>query len=191
MKKFLIILLTLTCTLMLFACGDDGVTVKDFKQAITATNPTEIEISIKHETANGDLNSSMVTTFAADGSFTIVGSYEQFCNASASEDKISVPINISCDASGNYSDGGDFAGTNPASTGAKLNLGAKKIDTSISSDGKVLTANVAAAQTKAVFGVEYAYDVTLVVSIDDGKVTSYTMNYTDAFGAVTVVCSYK
>ena len=190
MKKFLIILLTLTCAFTLFSCGDDGVSLKDFKSAINATNPAEIEIKIVQETANGNLNSEMKTTFAEDGSFVIVGFYELF-SASSSEGKETVSINVSCDANGKYSDGGEFSGTNPASTGAKLNLGAKKLDYSISSDGKVLTANVAAANTKAVLGVEYAQDVVLVVSINEGKVISYTMNYTNEFGVVSIVCTYK
>lgn len=191
MKKFLIILLTLTCAFALFACGEDGVSVKDFKAAINATNPTEIHVEITQETANGDLVAVMTTTFEDDGSFVIVGTYEQFTGASSGENKLSLPINVSCDANGNYSDGGDFSGQNPAATGAKLNLGVKKLNTSISSDGNVLTVNVAATQTKAVLGVEYASDVTLVISINEGQVTSYTMNYTNTYGAVTVVCSYK
>ena len=191
MKKLLIILLALTCAFALFSCGDDGVSVEEFKKAINATNPTEIEVTIVQETANGNLAAEMTTTFAEDGSFVIVGFYERFTGASSLEDKESIPINVSCNASGSYSDGGDFAGSNPASTGAKLNLGAKKLQPTISEDGKVLTVTVGAANTKAVLGVEYAQDVVLVITINDGKVISYTMSYTNEFGAVSVVCTYK
>ena len=109
MKKILTILLAFACAFALFSCGETGVTVGDFKNAINNTTPAEIEITIVQQTANGPLTSEMTTTFAEDDSFTIEGFYERFTSASSSEDKETIAINVSCSASGSYSDGGSFA----------------------------------------------------------------------------------
>ena len=54
-----------------------------------------------------------------------------------------------------------------------------------------MTATVAKDNTKEVFGVEIAADVTLVVTMVDAQIISFTMNYTlENLGDVEVVCNY-
>ena len=192
MKKILVALLALTCAFAMFSCGGSA-SVKDFEESIDNTTPAAIELQITYDTAFGALNASFNTAFAEDGSFVIDGSYEKFNTTSegaADEVKSVIPVKITCDANGSYSDGGAFAGSNPAATGTKLALG-KKLNADISKDGNVLTANVKAEDTEAVFGVAYATDVTLVITRNDGKIVSYTMEYATDYGYDRVVCNYK
>ena len=192
MKKILVVLLALTCAFAMFSCGNSA-SVKDFNKAIENTNPTAIEVDITSDTAFGALKASFVTTYAEDGSFTVEGFYEKFnaITEGNAEDLISaVNVNITCDKDGKYSDGGSFTGSNPVATGAVLNLN-KKIDADVSADGNVLTATVKAENTEAVLGIEYAADVELVITVNDGKVVSYTMKYATDYGYDTIICSYK
>ena len=192
MKKLLIVLLALTCAFAMFSCGGSA-SLKDFEEAIENTAPTTIEIKITSDTAFGPLAANFVTTFADDDSFVIDGSYEKFNTSTegAVEDvKTVVPVKITCDKDGNYSDGGAFSGSNPAATGTKLAL-SKKMDAEISADGNVLTATVKADNTEAVFGVAYASDVTLVITRNEGKVISFTMEYATDYGYDRVVCNYQ
>ena len=194
MKKILIFILAIASALTMFACKKEDDGLNAFKTAVAATDPAVIEVDTKMMTAAGELASKATTTYNEDGSFTLVYWYEQFntsANGASDELKTRIEKTVTCDKDGKYSDGGDLAGTSTATTGHKLNLGAKKLQPTISEDGKVLTVTVGAANTKAVLGVEYAQDVVLVITINDGKVISYTMSYTNEFGAVSVVCTYK
>lgn len=191
MKKLLIVLLALTCAFTMFSCGNSA-SLGDFKEAIDNTNPTAIDVQITSDTALGTLAASFKTTFAEDGSFVIDGAYERF-NAStegkAEDVKSVVPVKITCDKSGNYSDGGAFSGSNPAATGKKLVIN-KKMGASISKDGNVLTATVKADKTEDIFGIAYASDVTLVITRNEGKIISYTMEYATDYGYDRIICNY-
>ena len=192
MKKLLIVLLALTCAFTMFSCGTSA-SLKDFEEAINNTNPTAIDVQITSDTAFGSLAASFKTAFAEDGSFVIDGSYEKFnttTEGKAEDVKSVIPVKITCDKSGNYSDGGAFSGSNPAATGKKLVL-SKKMRASISNDGNVLTATVKADKTEDVFGIAYATDVTLVVTKNEGKIVSYTMEYATDYGYDRIVCSYQ
>ena len=61
----------------------------------------------------------------------------------------------------------------------------------LSKDGNVLAGTVKAANTKAVFGVEYASDVTFVLTKTSEKIVSLSMTYTLTEGTVEVVCNYQ
>lgn len=193
MKKLLIVLLALTCAFAMFSCGDSNEAYVEFENAIEATTFTAIDVQITSDTAFGPLAASFKTTYAEDGSFVIEGSYERF-NATTeggAEDDISVvSVKITCDKNGNYSDGGEFSGSNPAATGKKLVLG-EKMDATLSADGNVLSATVKAEDTEAVFGVAYATDVKLTVTKNDGKIISYTMEYATDYGYDRLICNYQ
>ncbi len=199
MKKLLVILLALTCAFTMFSCEGQTAankktgSIKDFEKAIEETNPAAIEVQITSDTALGSLAASFKTTFAEDGSFVIEGSYEKFnatTEGEVADVKTVVPVKITCDKSGNYSDGGAFSGSNPAVTGKKLEL-SKKLDASISNDGNVLTATVKADKTEDVFGVAYATDVILVITKNEGKIISYTMEYATDNGSNKIICNYQ
>ncbi len=192
MKKILIIMLALTCAFAMFSCGDDeSVSLDGFKTAVNNTVPTVVNVSVEVETDLGALTSNFKTTYAADGSFVIDYSYEQF-NTISSGDSVDVKSTITgqvtCDKDGNYSDGGAFVGKTTAATGVKLALVSKKMESvAVSADGNVLNATVKAANTKAVLGIEIASDVTLVITKAADKVVSCSMEY----DKTTVTCSFQ
>lgn len=190
MKKILIIMLALTCAFAMFSCGDKGVSLDGFKKAVDNTAPTVVNVNVAVETDIGALNSSFKTTYAADGSFVIDYSYEQFNTSTSDTDDVKSTITgqVTCDKDGKYSDGGALTGTTTAATGAKLSLDAKKMDNvKVSEDGNVLNATVKAANTKAVIGIEIASDVTLVITKAADKVVSYSMEY----DKTVITCSYQ
>ncbi len=192
MKKLLIVLLALTCAFVMFSCGNSA-SLDDFEKAADSTSPTVVEVEITSDTAFGPLSASFKTTYAEDGSFVIEGSYERFnatTEAGAADVKSAVPVKITCDKDGNYSDGGAFSGSNPAASGVKLKFN-KKMNASISEDGNVLTATVKAEKTEDVFGIAYASDVLLVINKNDGKIISYTMEYATDYGYDRIICSYQ
>ncbi len=191
MKKILIIMLALTCAFAMFSCGDESASLDGFKTAVNNTAPAVVNVGVEVETDLGALASNFKTTYAADGSFVIDYSYEQF-NASTSGNaddvKSTIIGQVTCDKDGNYSDGGALTGTTTAATGAKLAFNSKKMENvKVSEDGNVLSATVKAANTKAVLGIEIASDVTLVVTKAADKIVSYSMEY----DKTTITCSYQ
>ena len=194
MKKLITVILALACMFTMFSCGETDDGIKNFKAAFDATvdNIDTVTVEVDFETAVGTLEASFVTKYNADKTCEVEYSYEKLLATSegeAGEWKKTVAGKLTCDKDGNYSDGGDVAGSNAFVTGAKINLDAKKITYTIS--GNVLTANVKAENTNAVLGEEIAADVQLIVSMtSDGKISSYTMSYETEQGAATVVCSY-
>ena len=191
MKKILVIMLALACTLAMFSCGGDSVDA--FNKAIKNTNPTTVNVAIETGTALGSLSANYETVYAEDGSFTINYSYEKFNTSNEGDaDDVTVTVSgvVTCDKDGNYSDGGALVGTATTVTGAKIKLGSK-MNYSVSNDGNVLTATVKAANTKAALGVEIAADVTLVITKANDKIVSYTMSYTTESSETTIICEYK
>lgn len=179
----------------MFACGDDGATVADFSKALENTTATVVNVKVSMKSPLGTLESTYKTTYAEDGSFVVEYTKEEFNTATsgaADELKKVVSGSVTCDKDGNYSDGGAIAGTVSAAAGTALNITEKKVSAEISEDGNVLTATVKAKNTKAVFGVEYANDVTVVITKNADKVISYVMTYAiDENNSVSVVCSYQ
>ena len=159
------------------------------------TSPTVVNVKISLTTPIATLESNYKTTYAEDGSFVLEYTKEELNTATsgaADEIKKVVTGSVTCDKDGNYSDGGNVAGTVTAAAGTALNLSKKKIDAEFSEDGNVLTATVKAKNTKSVFGVEYASDVTLVITRNADKIVSYVMTYAiDENNSVSVVCSYQ
>ncbi len=191
MKKLLALLLAAVCVFSLFSCGDD--TLKDFKKASSSTEPSVVTLNITVGTAYGDLDASYVTTYKEDGSFTVEYSYEEFAaSGEGNADDVTVVKTgtVTCDKNGNLS-GGSVDGKVETLSGNKLSFNADKMDAKVSKDGDVLTATVKAKNTKAVFGLEIAGDVTLVVTKSEGKLVSYTMTYTLESGDVVVKCLYQ
>ena len=191
MKKILIIMLALTCAFAMFSCGDESVSLDGFKTAVNNTAPAVANVSVEVETDLGKLTSNFKTTYAADGSFVIDYSYEQFntsSTAGADDVKSTITGKVTCDKDGNYSDGGAFVGKTTVATGAKLTLDSKKMETvTVSEDGNILNSTVKAANTKAVLGIEIASDVTLVVTKSADKIVSYSIEY----DKTTITCSFQ
>ena len=195
MKKFLAIILALTCAFALFACGDDAATnnyaadAADFITAIGATDVTTLDVKVAVETAQGTLTSTYVTTYNTDGTSTMEYRIETIASLDSAEDIAVQEGTVTCDANGNYSN--DEISGKIGAPGVSLNLNSDKI-TSYSVLGDVLTINVAKADTSSVIGTALGSDAVVSVTKANGKVVSITLNYTDATGcAVAIVCAYK
>ncbi len=193
MKKLITVILALACMFTLFSCGGDD-EIKKFKTALDSTvdNIETVTVEIDLETAVGTLEASFVTKYNDDKSCKIEYSYEKLLSSSEGEKdewKKTFTGTLTCDKDGNYSDGGDIAGSNAFVTGAKINIDAKKMTYTIA--GNVLTATVKAENTAVVLGEEIAADVQLIIAMSsDGKISSYTMTYETEQGKTTIACAY-
>jgi hypothetical protein len=161
----------------------------DFVAAMNATKPEVLVVKVVTESAFGALTSEYTTTYAADGSFVINSKVEKFnLDINSGDEKVVTEAEITCDANGEYSDGGSFVGSNPAATGVKVDLEKLAVYTI---EGDLLSATVAKADTKAVFGVAYEGDVTLVVTKNNGKIVAVALTYTAQDNVVKIVCEYR
>lgn len=196
MKKILTFLLVIACVFSMAACtpGGGGATldVTAFKTAVSATNPTNVEITTKLETEIGDLNGEFDVTYAADGSATIEYSYEKFnaLAAGVTEAKSTLTGTVTLNADGSYSDGGTLVGNVSAAGGFTLNLDTAKLkDGEVS--GNTLTATVEKANTEAVLGVAIDADVEMILTKSDTAIVSLVITYTTTAGPATITCSYQ
>lgn len=190
MKKILALILVLTCAFTLFACGkDDGPVyteeAAEFITAFGATTVTTLKVTVAADTAEGTLTSVYTTTYNSDKSSTMTYEIETIPGVDSTEDKEVLTGTITCDANGNYSDGGAVSGKLGA-TGVKFDFDSDKIKT-FSIDGNVLAITVPAADTEAVIGYAIDSDALVTVTKADGKITSIALSYT----GVSIVCKYN
>ena len=193
MKKIISILLVVVCLGMLFSCGDPAVDASTFQTAIDNTNPAKIIINTSTKDSNGELTGSFTITNNADGSATIELTYEKWLPiGEGDEPKETVgPVTVTRDKDGNYSDGGEFTGSAPAgAAGVKVNLTNITSEVKISADETTLTAVVAKAETKAVFGTAYDFDVTVTVVRGDVGIKSITLDYVKGGTVGKIFCKY-
>ena len=190
MKKIFAIILALACTFAMFACGGDDATAyqtdaKDFISAIESTEVTKLGVKVTAETELGELTSTYTTEYAADGTSTMTYAIEKFLTSDATDEKGVDEGTVTCDANGNYSDGGAVSGKLGA-TGISFDADSDKI-TNYEINGNTLTVIVSAADTAAVLGYEIASDAVVVITVADGKVTDVSLSYT----GVTIECTYN
>lgn len=191
MKKILALILALTCAFALFACGDDktgAVYTEDAAEFITAfgaTDPASIKVTVTADTTEGTLTSTYTTVYSAGKISEITYSIETIPGINSTEDLEVLTGTVTCDASGNYSDGGTIAGKLGA-TGIKFDYDSNKIN-NFQIDGNVLAITVAAADTEAVIGYALGTDATITATKADGKIISVTLTYT----GVSIVCQYN
>ncbi len=203
MKKFFAILIAFACVFSLFSCGDNEdpptppADLSNFEKAMDNTVPSLVNLSVTVTTKFGELSSSYVTTYNADGSFAVAYSIEEFAPiGDMSTDELTVVKTgtVSCDQNGNYSDGGTISGTIASQAGNRISIKEELMEFSYSADENILTAKVLAANTEAVFGVALN-DVTLVMTKLNDKIVSYTMTYDRTSGSdvnhVVVACEFK
>ena len=201
MKKIFVLLLAIACAFTMFSCGDDNNELKAFTTAIAATNPAEIEVETSFKTDFATLEAYSLTTISETGA-KIDYWYDEFNTTAAGEDAPllkRVTGSVTRDAEGKYSDNGAYAEANGLSTGAKLNLDAKKLTYTVTPDGNNLSATVLAADTEAVLGVAIASDVSIVLTKNAETVISLTVTYTTSItvggvakeAEVEIVCNYR
>ncbi len=191
MKKILTLILVLTCAFTLFACGgkDEGPVYTDdaaeFITAFGATTVSTLKVTVAADTAEGTLTSVYTTTYNSDSTKSIAYSIETIPGLDSAEDKVVLTGTVTCDASGNYSDGGEISGKLGA-TGVKFDYDSDKIKT-YSIDGNVLAITVPAADTEAVIGYAVGSDALVTVTKADGKIASIALTYT----GVSIICEYN
>ena len=168
-------------------------TIKSFNKAAAATNPTKTTIDVSQTVLDIPLEARFVTAYNEDGSFVINYFYDEINTSSVDADGLISRKEgvVTCDASGNYSDGGEFEGRVSAPKGSvKFNFESNKIKYKLSFNSNILKATVKASNTKSVFGIDVGSDIDVTVTKAAGKIVSFTMNYTTAEGPVTVNCFY-
>ena len=190
MKKILTLILVLACSFALFACGEDPAPAyteeaAEFITAFGATTVNSLNVTVTTETTEGTLTATYTTTYNADKTSTMTYSIETIPGLDSTEDLEVITGTVTCDASGNYSDGGAISGKIGA-TGIPFNYASDKIST-FSVDGNVLAITVAAADTEAVLGYAIGSDALVTVTKAEGKITSVALSYT----GVTIVCAYN
>ena len=198
MKKFLVLMLALLTMLSFVACSlwQDEETpagaFEKFETALDQTPASKVTVETKMTSELGTLNSKIATVFNPDGSAKINYTIENF-NENFDTDSIKTTKTgeLTLNANGSYSDGGEFVGSlGTAVANVNLNLIEEKLG-DYKADGNVLTATVKEADTAAVFGTAIGADVSFALTISNNRVISVTMNYEIALGAVEVVCSYN
>ena len=177
-----------------FASCGGGSDLDGFNKAVSATKPTNItgEVSVNYKDL-GSLEATFDSEIAEDGSFEVNYTYTKFNNigSGSAEDTTSTLTGTVTYKNGAYSDTSLAAKLPADATATKLKLNADKMTYTLSKDGNVLAGTVKAANTKAVFGVEYASDVTFVLTKTSEKIVSLSMTYTLTEGTVEVVCNYQ
>ena len=167
--------------------------IKSFNKAAAATTPTKVSIAVSQTVLDVPLEASFVTSYNEDGSFVINYFYDEINTSSVDADGLVSRKEgvVTCDASGNYSDGGEFEGSVSAPKGnVKFNFESSKIKYKLTFNSNILKATVKASNTKSVFGIDVGSDIDVTVTKAAGKIVSFTMNYTTAEGPVTVNCFY-
>ena len=103
---------------------------------------------------------------------------------------VTAPVALSMSADGTITSGEESLGTASAATAIKLNLDpAKLVDVKV--ENSVLFAKAYTADTAAVLGVALDSTASIAVTIANGKVASFIVEYIDGDNTVTVTCVYN
>lgn len=203
MKKLLAVLIAVSCLLCVVSCNqtpttpeiptsDGGVSFSEFVAAANDTTaPKSSVVTIKLESDYGTLKSVLTVDYAADGSSVIVYKGQRYGMLSQGESHIvdEDPITVTCDANGNYSDGGELVGNVVASGAFALNLVEGKLrDAKI--EGSILYATVFSVDTFDVLGINLGTTASIAVSIKSGKIGSLSVAYRDGADKINVECEY-
>ena len=206
MKRFVALLLSLVCAFALFSCGNGGgdnpgggdsaaptvaEQIAPFTAAINATNPKSAVINVTYVTEEYTLGSALTASYADDGSAEITGTVDRLGKVENNEDFIvTAPVALSMSADGTITSGEESLGTASAATAIKLNLDpAKLVDVKV--ENSVLFAKAYTADTAAVLGVALDSTASIAVTIANGKVASFIVEYIDGDNTVTVTCVYN
>jgi len=203
MKKIIALLLALVCVFALVSCGGtpevpdvpdepDYSNLEPFKAAVTASAPKTAKIEVSMETTISDepMTGEFDISYGAEN-ILVNYTYDQFNEINATNptapDKETVTGSATIDKNGNVTDG-SVSSTVTAAALAQYNLDGAKMTYTVQVG--VLTATIEAANTESVLGAKIDADVTLTLTVTDGKVTSVTINYTTSEGPATIATTY-
>ena len=199
MKKIICAVIALCSLLTFVACNGNNnnnqggpATVATFQSAIDSTNPAFATIKTAVTTVLGDLNAKYDITYRTDGSASIEYTYEKFNKLGEGADNepktvYTGTINRTAEGvlSGDVNDAPDLDSVSAGTAMALASIPAESV--TISESGDTLTATVTKDNSQSVFGVAYSEDVTLVITIANGKIDSIKIT-----GAtMSIDCSYK
>ena len=202
MKKIIALLLMLTLSFALVACGEPeppvdpeptpeeifAAKVNGFASAVAATSPATAHITVKSENADyGELNATFDVTYNTDGSIVIDYSVDRL-GAINESFIVTETGRVTCDKDGNYVSGNSFSGTVSAPVAFVINLA---LFENIRIEGYNLFGKVSAANTEAAIGVAIDADVNVVVTKNAGKITSMVASYVKDNSTVSIDCNFN
>lgn len=160
-----------------------------FVSASKATDPDSMVVTVTTDyEGSGALTSTYTVTFGEDGAITIVLVRQEFNKELVGDAIITLPpVTITRGEDGKYSDGYDFEYLQPSAERPVIDFMKLKPGSFETPVNTVLVAKIAAADTEAVLGAEYPYEVTLTVSRNDSSLTSVSIAYSN----VTISCVYN
>ena len=196
-KRILTAVLLLVCMVLnvflATSCGGGSSELDAFEEAIENTAPANVSGEIKLTAAVATLTISYSATIAADGTFTVNYSYNKLNDVSTgASDEVYTTVEgtVTYDGS-SYSDSSLAAKITADAVATALDLGAD-MEYTVSSDGKVLSALVAAEDTEDAFGINYEADVRFVLTQANEKIVSLALVYTLETGEVVEAsCNYN
>ena len=202
MKKIFALLIVVATILAMVSCttkpeqqSDGSATVADYNNAIAATTPTSAIIKTTYENTTPEVTLEGIynVTYNVDGTATVSYKYEKLNSIGAATMKETVPaeglasVNVGADGSVT---GGEMDTTVAAAAVSKLNLVESKIGYVISMG--TIDATIKAADTEEMLGFKIDSDVRLIMSMTaDGKIGSYTINYSTPAGKAGIVCMFN
>lgn len=195
MKKFICLLIALTCVLGLISCGKDE--VAEFAELVNASSPTKITTLTSLNDGEETLNGKYETVIDGQNS-EMSYRYERYATVEeAADNHIKTVEGTVYYKNGLYSEDGEnwiSATPDAAAQQVALNLDAKSLgEYTISKDGKTLTTTVTSEQAEKILGVNVnASDdkVTITVVHNGTYLSTVTVAYTTSAGSVTIDTSY-
>ncbi len=203
MKKIIALILVIGCIFALTACKlfsrddveeskVDADAVAAMQAKIDASAPDGAVIRVTLTGDLGDLNSKYDVIYNADGTATVVYSYEVFNSFDETETfdgpKTVKTGTVTVEADGALSD--EVGGTAfVESVTFNIKLDASKLSSAAESAG-VLSAKIPANNTAAILGVSVGSDVDLLISTGSDGVTSVVISYTTSSGDIEISTTY-
>lgn len=206
MKKILALVLVIGCIFAFASCNliapNDTVptdnegkeqTLENIQKCIDESAPLSASISVVLKSDIGTLNGSYDVVYNLDGSATVDYSYELFNtfdgDGTAFEPKSTHTGLVTVSADGKL-DGelNGVASVEAVSFDIKLD---SKMLSSCEIAAGILEAEVEAAKTYDVIGIDIPYDISLNVTTANGRVTSVVIAYETISGPIEIVATYN
>ena len=193
MKKFICLILALTCAFSLFSCGNSR--VDDIIEIVNSSEPDNIKTFTTY-TSGGQLLSGSFNTDITGSEYVTTYSYQRYADplVDGGDAYIKTVEGTVYYSNGKYSvDGENWSITAPDSNviNIKFKISAKKLGKAVvSSDGKTLTATISAADAYSMLGVNLSANdagVTLKISTNGTNLTYVTISYVTASEASVVI----
>lgn len=185
MKKIICLLLALTFTVALCACGGGDDKDEAFFAVVENSTPSTIKTLTSHTRPNGVYYTGVYETNMTESGFEFTYQYEQRApitpDGTGSVETVG-PHTVVYDGKG-YTVDGEATTSAPevAYLGIKMDIIADVIgDYTITADGLTLTAELSADEVKSIFGTDINTTANLTVTIDGVHLSSVKLEYTTA-----------